>query len=322
MGCGASSKGAGGKYSAEHPKAGDQQSWAVPPPEPRSIASPKAAASTPHASGKTPPSSASSRGSADGRTGSYRRNKAASPPSCSGRVPVQRPSHPDQATTTHNSQSWEVQEVDKEEPASALQSTSRQQAAVMQDAATAEEIGWDTCTWWADCAEWIYRRSAEVLAAYNFFFEHICLRKGWRVAPFSKDEVQAPFRAAAEVVVVVRARLDSERGEGIVLRQVEGSAMNFLWGWSPTCPPGSNMQAAQEFLRGLVFATLSDAKGLVEGLDSQTVEGYVCSHPFLSKAAAAYVTASVSSAAAPQTESVVERAAGSAPTSGENTSLR
>jgi len=142
---------------------------------------------------------------------------------------------------------------------------------------------WDWCdaSWWSTRAEWISQRSSEILAAYNFFFEHIGLRKGWRTAPFQQDEVQAPFLAAAEVVVLVRAKLDAERGGVLVLRQVEGSAMNFLWGWNPSRPPGASDQALEDFFRGLVFATLSDGRGLVEGLDPTTVESYVCRHPLL-----------------------------------------
>eukprot|EP00930_Biecheleria_cincta_P084631 TRINITY_DN74080_c0_g1_i1.p1 TRINITY_DN74080_c0_g1~~TRINITY_DN74080_c0_g1_i1.p1 ORF type:complete len:328 (+),score=81.21 TRINITY_DN74080_c0_g1_i1:30-1013(+) len=131
--------------------------------------------------------------------------------------------------------------------------------------------------WWSLHTDWIRDRSREILGAYNFFFEHIGIRKGWRTPPFGKEEVQAPFMASAEVVAVVRRRID-EQGGGMVLRQLEGSAMDFLWGWCPEKPPG---QALEEFFRGLVFATLSDAKGLVEGLDAATVDYYVRSHPIL-----------------------------------------
>jgi len=125
----------------------------------------------------------------------------------------------------------------------------------------------------------------EIFDAYNFFFEHIGLRKGWRTAPFRRDDVQAPFWAAAEVVVDVRAWLDAQRGAtGVVLRQVEGSAMNFLWGWSPDKPPASSDQAREVFFRGLVFATLSDGNGLVEGLQPSLVESYVSRHPFIGRA--------------------------------------
>jgi len=138
-----------------------------------------------------------------------------------------------------------------------------------------------TCQWWSSHAGWIQQRANEILAAYNFFFEHIGLRKGWRTAPFQKEEVQAPFQAAAEVVTVVRARLDEQTDRGIVLRQLEGSSMSFLWGWSPGRPPGSSHEALEDFFRGLVFATLSDGKGLVEGLDTDFVEYYVSRHPII-----------------------------------------
>merc|ERR1712187_719995 len=67
----------------------------------------------------------------------------------------------------------------------------------------------------------------------------------------------------------------------MVLRQLEGSAMNFLWGWNPKRPPGSSQEALEDFFRGLVFATLSDGRGLVEGLDNDFVEHYVSRHPII-----------------------------------------
>jgi len=139
--------------------------------------------------------------------------------------------------------------------------------------------------WWSLHTDWIRDLSREILGAYNFFFEHIGIRKGWRTPPFGREEVQAPFMASAEVVAVVRRRID-EQGGGMVLRQLEGSAMDFLWGWCPEKPPG---QALDDFFRGLVFATLSDAKGLVEGLDAATVEYYVQSHPILESSKSATV---------------------------------
>ncbi|CAE7630260.1 unnamed protein product [Symbiodinium sp. CCMP2456] len=111
--------------------------------------------------------------------------------------------------------------------------------------------------------------------------------------------MQAPFMASAEVVAVVRRapvcrcreperrqeprsrghRID-EQGNGMVLRQLEGSSHDWLWGWSPEKPP-HQAEFLPEFFRGLVFATLSDANGLVEGLDAATLDYYVESHPIL-----------------------------------------
>mmetsp|Transcript_25368 Transcript_25368/g.45971 ORF Transcript_25368/g.45971 Transcript_25368/m.45971 type:complete len:323 (+) Transcript_25368:121-1089(+) len=133
--------------------------------------------------------------------------------------------------------------------------------------------------WWSLHTDWIQKSASEILAAYNFFFEHIGIRKGWRTPPFKKEDVQGPFMASAEVVAVVRKRIDDE-GRGMVLRQLEGSSHDFLWGWSPDKPPNQGL-GLREFFSGLVFATLSDAKGLVEGLDNATVEYYVNSHPIL-----------------------------------------
>jgi len=131
-------------------------------------------------------------------------------------------------------------------------------------------------------AEKMQQRALETFEAYNFFFNHIGIRKGWRKPPFSQEEVQEPFQAAAEVVAMVRTKLDREGEGGMVLRQVEGSSMNFLWGWPPERPPGESRDAFVDFSRGLIHATLSDGRGLVEGLDEQTIESYIGSHHLLS----------------------------------------
>lgn len=133
--------------------------------------------------------------------------------------------------------------------------------------------------WWSIHTDWIRDSSHEILAAYNFFFEHIGIRKGWRTPPFKREDVQGPFMAAAEVVAVVRHRID-EMGQGMVPRQLEGSSHDFLWGWSPEKAP-SQAPHLPDFFRGLVFATMSDANGLVEGLDDATLDYYVQSHPIL-----------------------------------------
>lgn len=119
-------------------------------------------------------------------------------------------------------------------------------------------------------------KAVAIAEAYNSFWGHIGLRKGWREAPFAYEEVQIPFFHAGYIVATVRAKLDEGR-DGLIMRQLDGSAQNFLWGW-PKDQSLASSQIFQDFVRGLVFATLSDGHGLVEGLDSATVESYVCSY--------------------------------------------
>jgi hypothetical protein len=125
----------------------------------------------------------------------------------------------------------------------------------------------------------LQQRVHETLEAFNAFFNHIGIRKGWREAPFRQADVQVLFYAAAELVAVIRTRLDEQREGGIVLRQVEGSSQNFLWGWPPARSPISSRESQEEFVRGLVLSTLSDGNGLVEGLDASSVDGYLRTHP-------------------------------------------
>jgi len=115
-------------------------------------------------------------------------------------------------------------------------------------------------------------RVDEIFQSYNLFFEHIGIRKGWRTAPFEREQVQPLFYIAAEIVASIRTRLDKEGQKGIVLRQLEGSSMDFLWGWNPERCPCSSREVEKEFVRGLVLATLSDRHGPVEGLDTTSID--------------------------------------------------
>mmetsp|Transcript_2008 Transcript_2008/g.4458 ORF Transcript_2008/g.4458 Transcript_2008/m.4458 type:complete len:188 (-) Transcript_2008:178-741(-) len=120
------------------------------------------------------------------------------------------------------SQHWEVQEFDSRPASEDPEAAKNLMSPTFTNRNTEDSWDWSNCSsWWGERAQWIQVRANEIFAAYNFFFEHIGLRKGWRTAPFEREEVQAPFRAAAEVVVVVRAKLDAERGGMLVLRQVE-----------------------------------------------------------------------------------------------------
>lgn len=139
-------------------------------------------------------------------------------------------------------------------------------------------------------AQQVQVKAVEVYNAYYGFFNHIGLRKGWRTAPFEEEEVQVPFWTAAQTVALVREELDRLRGDGVILRQVDGSAMNFLWSWNPDRrlsfePSVGHGDTVREFVSGLVFATLSDGHGLVEGLQKGTVEVYVDCHPLWRRAA-------------------------------------
>ena len=56
--------------------------------------------------------------------------------------------------------------------------------------------------------------------------------------------------ASAEVVAVVRHRID-ELQQGMVLRQLEGSSHDFLWGWSPEKVPNQAIPCISRHVEGL-----------------------------------------------------------------------
>lgn len=112
-------------------------------------------------------------------------------------------------------------------------------------------------------------KAKEISAAYDAFFDHISFRKGWKQPPFAREEVAPLFAAAACIVARARIEMLDMRDEGIKLRQVEGSARD--WMHSPTS--GLLVQSNPDlFVKGLVHATFKDAKGYVEGLKESEVD--------------------------------------------------
>jgi len=129
-----------------------------------------------------------------------------------------------------------------------------------------------------------YQQAAQaVFAAYNGFFDDIRLRKGWKEIPFTVEDMKIIFHVAAQVVAVLRARLDVAR-VGISLRKIDGEAPNFLWGLEKNPNPliqGQDRSFVAQTLAGLVKATMSDGKGFVEGMDEQTAMQFVRVHPWV-----------------------------------------
>jgi len=113
--------------------------------------------------------------------------------------------------------------------------------------------------------------AAEVVAAYESFFDRISFRRGWDQPPFSLDDSRAAFISAAHIVT--RARLEVlDARPGLKLRQVDGSARD--WMHSPNLA-----QVLREdpttFVKGLVHATFKDAKGYVEDLTEARVDQFI-----------------------------------------------
>jgi len=122
-----------------------------------------------------------------------------------------------------------------------------------------------------------------VKRGYQGFFNHISLRKGWRTVPFKQDDLKHIFQVAAEVVGLLRTRLDLLK-KGLTLRQVDGSSHEVLWGLekNPRVDlPGQDAAYVLSTIELLVVATLSDAHGLVEGLERPVVMQSVEAHPFV-----------------------------------------
>jgi len=129
-----------------------------------------------------------------------------------------------------------------------------------------------------------YQEAAQaVFSAFNGFFDDIRLRKGWKKAPFTQDDMKIIFHVVAQIVAVLRARLDAAR-DGISLRKIDGDATEFLWGLEKNPNPliqGQDRSYVATTLAGLAKATMSDANGFVEGMDEPTVMAFVRCHPWV-----------------------------------------
>jgi hypothetical protein len=108
------------------------------------------------------------------------------------------------------------------------------------------------------------------------------VKRGWRKLPFTEPDLRKLLEVASETVALLRLHLDSTT-TGIKLRQVDGSAQEFLWGVDQNPGiylDGQNYTYVHDTLRGVVHATLKDAHGYVEGVDQLLVERFVDAHPF------------------------------------------
>lgn len=143
----------------------------------------------------------------------------------------------------------------------------------------------------------LQQKSQDLWAAYDGVFELMVVRKGWREVPFDRYGSRGPFNVAAEVVVLVRESLDLRRGGGFLLRQLEGSSMDFLWGWDKERPLGE-LETDYEFTKGVISATFKDAHGYVEGLQEPELMWWTSLHPAFREAASATPLGSPQGAAA------------------------
>jgi hypothetical protein len=127
----------------------------------------------------------------------------------------------------------------------------------------------------------VFRRFSEtdfqqidrIYNAYMEYFNHIKFRKEWDKPKYKKEDVDMMFREAAEYVYRIRQHLDRLRPEGEqALRMVDGEAQRFL---QSDTGPRLFRENGSSFVAHLVHATMSDARGYVEGLDADSVNLFI-----------------------------------------------
>jgi hypothetical protein len=127
----------------------------------------------------------------------------------------------------------------------------------------------------------IFRRLTErdfneidrIYTAYLEYFNHIKFRKGWDTPKYKKEEVDMPFREAAEYVFRIRQHLDRGKAEGeTTLRLLDGESQKFL---QADAGPRLLKSDQASFVAHLVHASVSDARGYVEGLSADSVNQLV-----------------------------------------------
>lgn len=123
--------------------------------------------------------------------------------------------------------------------------------------------------------------------AFGDVFRHLAVRRGWRTLPFAPAHVAPVFCAAAQVVTLLRARLDAA-SPGFRMRQVDGAAQSALWSLppAPALPePGESAAELEAWramaLHALVHAALRDGSGqYVEGLTVGEVDAALAGHGY------------------------------------------
>jgi len=124
----------------------------------------------------------------------------------------------------------------------------------------------------AETSSELQARAKDVIESYESFFDHIAFRKGWKQPPFAREEVRPAFQRAACIVARVRAEVLDSRNTGIKIRQVEGSARDWMHDAESVQLLRSSSDA---FVRGLVHATFKDANGYVEDLEEPQVDDFI-----------------------------------------------
>lgn len=120
----------------------------------------------------------------------------------------------------------------------------------------------------SDSASHWQAKARDVAESYESFFDHIAFRKGWKQPPFTRDEVRPAFKRAACIVARARAEVLDVRNTDIKIRQVEGSARDWMHDAESVQLLRCDLDA---FVRGLVHATFKDANGYVENLEELQV---------------------------------------------------
>merc|ERR1711920_132047 len=115
-------------------------------------------------------------------------------------------------------------------------------------------------------------KAKDVVESYESFFDHIAFRKGWKQPPFTRDEVRPAFKRAACIVARARAEVLDVQNTDIKIRQVEGSARDWMHDAGSAQLLRCDLDA---FVRGLGHATFKDANGYAENLEELQVDGFI-----------------------------------------------
>eukprot|EP00659_Diplonema_papillatum_P018249 gene18249-28123_t len=108
--------------------------------------------------------------------------------------------------------------------------------------------------------------AAEIVESYKEYWQHIRFKKGWATPPFSLESVEPLLKEAAKHTAHIMAALNKSQ-DGHSLRKRGGESNMFLAnvGYSP-------QQYPRRFVRELVHASVSDARGYVDSLTEEEVD--------------------------------------------------
>src|SRR5690606_16879375 len=118
-------------------------------------------------------------------------------------------------------------------------------------------------------------KAQKIFDDYNSIFDDLTVKRGWRRLRFTSQDIEPVLRIASYLSMLIREYLDKQ-SSGIKLRMIGGQAREYLFGIEKNPSPYRNkgQKYVRKVILGIVKATLSDARGFVEGVSLELIQQF------------------------------------------------